>query len=224
MTGIQIKTGISETGVPAGRFVWKMRNGHALAMMTGLAFVRISLSHHHDLALPHRPAAAQLITARETAGTAQLITARETAGTARGRKPAGTMRKSSTRRGRHGSMHLTTTESMIEPCRTVEAPCGADGMSGRTKTSMRMCLLAVVGQKSSGRIVEVTRETGAHGMTNQLGSTTRRKVPGYQHGNEIKSLPRTGRTRTDLRGVIGRVATGKTGRDPSGVVLPMLAG
>jgi hypothetical protein len=90
-------------------------------------------------------------------------------------------------------------------------------MHGRTKTSMRARPPAVAGQKSSGRIVEVTSETGAHGMMNQPGGTTRGKVPGYQLGNEINRLPRTGRIRTYLPGVDGLVVTRETGGDPAAV-------
>jgi hypothetical protein len=101
MTGIQIKTGISETVFPAGRFVWKMRTGHALAMRTGHALAmrtghalaKISLSHRHVLALPHRSAAAHIAIAQETAVTAR-----------------GKMRKSSIRRGCQSLMRPATIE------------------------------------------------------------------------------------------------------------------
>jgi hypothetical protein len=89
MIGIQIRKGISETVFPAGRFVWKMRNGHALAMMTGPTFAKISLPRRHDLALPHRRVVAHLAAVQQTAMTAL------------GREPSGKMRKSSITRGRH---------------------------------------------------------------------------------------------------------------------------
>jgi hypothetical protein len=204
MTGIQIKTGSNETAVPAGRFVWRKRTEHAHAMMTEHPLARISLSHQHGLALPHQTAVAHIAAAQETAVTDH------------GTKPAGKKSKRSIRGDPHGLIHLAT----IESCRTLEAPHGTDGMHGRMKMSTLVRLPAAADQRSSGRIVAVNSETGAHGMTSRPGSITRRKVPGYQPGNAIKSLLRTGLTLTGLAGVDGREGIRKTHGNPAGVVCP----
>jgi hypothetical protein len=214
MTGSQKETGISETVFPAGHFVWKMRTHSALAMNTGNALAKISLSHRRGLTPPHRRG----LTPPHRTAAAQIAAVQETAVVARGRGP-GKMRKSSMTRNCHSLMHPATREA----CRAVEAPYGTEGMQGRTMTSARARLPAVAGRKSGGRIMAVTRETGAHGMTNQPGSTTERTAPGYQHGSEIKRLPRTGRTPIDLPGVAGLVGISKTGGDPAAVVLPPAA-
>jgi hypothetical protein len=179
--------------------------GLALEMTTGHALARISLSRQHDLALPHQPAAARIAAVQVTAVIAL------------GRTAAGKIRKSCTRIDHNG----LTNPATIEACRTAGA-MREDGrrMRYRTMRSMPVRRCAVAGRKRSGRIMAVTSVTGAHGMTAQPGSMTRRKVPGYRHGNVINRLRRTGRTLTDPLGEHGRAVTRKSGADLAAGVLP----